>query len=139
MKDESEHRRTVAEIRAELFEAQEYERKELEVKQKEVKPTYKFTIVPSTYSEMFSPQYCSYTLAGIVLNKEELKAVGKFPHEGGMAYAYDRIDDTFICGIGGGSSFTKDTKCWKELSAFIALNPAGGDVTEIVTKYFPKY
>lgn len=132
--------RPIAEIEMELKEAKEAERKELEAKQRAVKPQYEFVLVPTSKLDLkvYDSTCQLFDLIGIVMNKAELRAVHKAVFEGSMTYVFSWMSKRFVNEMGGGSVFVDSPACWSELSKFIVDNPSGGNVTQIVSKYFPK-
>ncbi len=132
--------RPIDEIQKELQEAIAHYNQEITKKQKETKPIYQFSLIPAMYThkEVYDPTCRLYDLIGIVLNREELVAAYKSPFEGSMTYLFNSLSGKFVMGVSGGQIFVSDANCWAELSEFIKENYAGGDVTHIVTKYFPK-
>jgi|SRR5882724_349681 len=135
--------RPIEEIQAEL-EAAIIARDKTEAElAKSVKPMYIFTLVLHTdkfdLAKVFDPSCSLYRLVGRCTNKKEMEAVHKFPHEGAMTYVFNTLSHKFVMAVGGGSIFTSDAEAWEELSDFVSYGHSqGGDVTHIVSKYFPK-
>lgn len=112
---------------------------------KSVDPIYRFTLSPveDKFEKIYDDSCRLYLLAGKVLNKDELQAVGKVPFEGGMNYLYNSLSNKFVVAVGGGSTFfgsshlgTDTVKSvLSELGEFIKDSPQGGDVTSIMNRY----
>jgi hypothetical protein len=132
-----ESKRTVAEIRAELAAALQAETAEKEALAKATQPVYKFTLelVTDNWDKIFDPTCSVYKLIGEVLNKDELKAVGKVPFEGAGRYLFNGATHRFVMAVSGGSYFVSHPDCFAELSDFVVYHTDGGDVTEIVNRY----
>jgi hypothetical protein len=131
--------RSIEEIKTELAAAIEAERIDKEIKQMAVVPIYEYTLYQDTASyrvnEIFDSSCKLYLLTGKVLNHKEMRAVGKTPFEGSMAYLFNTLSGNFVMAVGGGSIFISNREGWLALSEFVSTHPHGGDVTEIVEKY----
>lgn len=122
---------------------------EMKAKRDAVKPRYTFTLTKCTdpYRKSGDPTCVWYRLTGTVDNAAELNDVGIRPFVGGMDYLFNTVSERFIIDGGSGSIFLrfigdyrgeKDTEAFDELAAYLAENPEGGVVTEIVEHYRSK-
>lgn len=141
--------RSIDEIRAELAEAEAREKEERQRIRNSVQPQVRFTVfVPQdthVSGRIWDDTITVYRVEAEVLNKKELKEVGRSADEGGMSYYFNTLTGKLICPTSGGTlyfhSFSKreDTEASEvargEIEAFIAENPEGGDITSIIEKY----
>lgn len=129
---------TVNRLRAELLAAERLLAAEQKEKAMHVQPIYRFTlslVTPMRGAKIYDTSCVLYTLTGEVINKEEMRYVGKTPFEGGMNYLFNTLSGKFVMAVGGGAVYTSDPWCLAALSSFILQNPNGGDVTSIVNHY----
>jgi hypothetical protein len=128
----------LAEASAMASEAKHQINKLKNVRAAKVKPDYLFTIVSVVNSlgdRLYDNSCLLYKLTGMVKNATELRAVGKTPFEGSMTYLFNTLSGRIVMAVSGGTTFTNNPECFKELSEFLYTMPRGGDVTEIVNKY----
>lgn len=139
----------IAELERQLAEARAEDEADRRARAEGVEPIYKFTVeIPSFRDKAFHPDYAFYDLRGVVVNEDELRAVGKVPFQGSGGFMFDQRAGRFICTTAG-SFFTPTpgfrsqdldyNEIYGELAAFITENPLGGDVTEIVNRIRDQY
>jgi hypothetical protein len=99
------------------------------------------------YRDVYDDTARLYKLEGRVVNKEEAEAVGHRPFTGAMVYVYSTVTKKIIMATSGGTIFISAgwthrgpslaaaTAAFEEVNAFLAENPDGGDITEIVTRF----
>lgn len=115
-----------------------------------VKPVYKFTLTPSDsrHDKIYDGSCTLYTLAGILVNKDELEAVGNTREEGGkINYLFNHLSGNFVMRVGGGrvwltkpNSWDDDAEVLDQLAHYLLdVNIDGGDVTEIVAAFRTKH
>lgn len=135
--------RSVDEIRAELEAAMARDAAKLKEERDKVQPEFLFAICRTNDSwrsrGLFDPTVVLYDLHGILLNGAAFDRVGKVkPYKGAMTYAFNTLSNSIIMGVSGGTYYTSDPECFKEISRFLVANPNGGDITHIVNKYYGK-
>lgn len=135
---------SAADLREALRQAEAAERQAAIDLAASVEPIYRFTLSPVTdkFDRVFDGSGCTiYKLEGIVLNKEEIQAVGGQVSDGGMRYVFNHLNGRFVMSTGGGriwlndGTFGKpfDTEAFEALATYLLeVNIDGGDVTEIV-------
>jgi len=135
-------------LRAELKALEEQEEKDKKTRRAAVKRVWRFVLVPSksgSLHQIRDSAVVRYRLEGTVVNAEELKAVGNsedFYRTGGMNYLFNTATGRIIMSEGGGNIYIPDGRwgdsaidaeqTFAKLDAFLATNPDGGDVTEII-------
>lgn len=108
-------------------------------------PQFRYTLelVIRPHDRVADPSCEWYRLEGKVTNREELEAVGRTVHEGGMDYLFNRLSGRFVLSSGGqvflnltdGTFGKADRQAFDELEAVVRKNPGvGGDVTDIVNR-----
>lgn len=144
--------RSVAEIKAELAQAQEREQANAKRVREQTPVVYKFTIKPVNSQRLFDRMYddtCKlYEIRREVQNRTEAQAVGHHEWElrdGGMRYVYNTKTTKIVCSVGGGTSYISpnwngpddeyDGIAFDQIARFIVKNPDGGDITDIVKEF----
>lgn len=137
----------IGELEAELDKLRQQRLDELKALRESVTPRYTYLLVRPTgpgTDRIADPSCVWYRLEGVVINADELHAVGvTTPHQGGMNYLFNTLSGRFVMSGGGGTSYISlvddfgrkaDTEAFQELEAFVEKHPEGGDVTDIVAR-----
>jgi len=143
--------RTVAELRAELRQAEQREAAAKEARKKEVPVEYRYTISLAkrhSFDKIYDDTIRRYRIERVCLNAEAAKAVGHSDHEissGGMDHLYNTVTAKIICPCGGGTSYIgprwpgsndgADDMAFELIGLFLVENPEGGDITTIVDEF----
>lgn len=142
-------KKTAAELRAELREAEQREAAYRIAQQKKTPIIRKFTISKIDNNkwrrEIFDTSCLFYEIKAEVTNRDEAKAAGHPDHEfqcGGMVYVFNILSGRIVCDTGGGTIWISSGWCGEHynsahramvaISKFIVDHPDGGDITDIV-------
>jgi hypothetical protein len=146
--------KSIDELRAELRAAElaEDEAKKSALKSTPIK--WKYTVYPVEAERHFHEVYddtCRlYKIDGAVANLDEAKAAGHPEFNlrgGGMIYVFSNLSKKLIMATGGGTMYISSHSWGNEvreqsaqetadqISEFLAENPDGGDITEIITRH----
>ena len=106
-------------------------------------PLFRWTLTPVTdnFDRTFDDSVILYRLHGGLVNREAAEESGVRVNEGGHNYVFNRLNNRFVMGVGGGRLWLNDglyntnIDAMIELADYIAVYPDGGDVTHIVRKY----
>ena len=142
----------IDQLRAELAAAEEAEKEARVAKLEAVPVVMRYSVSRDTSAyvtnDLYDDAVVPYRVEGRVVNREAALAAG---HEsgsldrrgGGMTWLFNTLSDKLVCDVGGGSvhfGFPGDVdeahlKAVKDIAAFIAANPDGGDITGIIEEY----
>lgn len=142
----------VADLRAQLAEAEREEQADREARKAAVKPIHRYTVKPAKrgmrHDRLYDDAVVIYELRRETVNRAEAEAAGHYGWEvedGGMSYYFNKATGKIICSTGGGSLYISENfdspddglaaSAFARISAFLADNPRGGDVTQIVETF----
>ena len=142
--------KTVDQLREELKAAEQAEAAERNALHASIKPVWQYTVEPSSskgYSEIWDDTIVFFTLAGRIVNEDELRPIGWSDSElrhGSMNYMFNTGTGKLVCSFGGGTIYisswdsrnrSAERAAIEQLSKFIVDHPEGGDVTAIVNAF----
>jgi hypothetical protein len=127
-------------LRVELRAAEVAEAAQKEERRKNAKAIFRFSVQPvilKRWDYVFDESCSIYRIIRECENPAEMKAAGQFEsyyQNGGMNYYYNSATKKLIASVGGGYVFLENNTPakWAAVSAFIAENPQGGDITHIL-------
>lgn len=136
----------IAELEAQIRDLREADKAAAAELRDSVKPVWRYSITLETsgFDKIFDPAVLKFRLSGECVNKAECEAVGQRIEEGGYSYLYNTATKSVIGGFGGGRLYLSDHKGFsrsatdflgqgiRDLSAFLASHPEGGDCTHVV-------
>lgn len=147
-------KKTVAELREELRQAEALEATKLGDLRKNTPVQYRYTIMPNyndrtaNFDKVYDSTCLSYVIKRWTLNAIEAKAAGHGDHSlrsGSMTYMYNTVTGKIICAVGGGTSFIgprfgglqdrADDQAFSDIGKFLRMYPDGGDITSIVDEF----
>lgn len=141
----------IAELEAELARLRREQDDEARARRDAVPPRYEYLLVPvnPTHDKVADPSCRYYRLEGVVINADELHAVGaKVPQSGGMNYLFNTLSGRFVLSVGGGyvhlylvDQFGRkaESEAFRELEILLHGAPeATHDVTDIVERAHAK-
>ncbi len=144
--------KSVAELRAEMREAEKREAAEREARKALVQVKRRYTILPQENHSMFGRIYDStckyYELRCAVLNLVEATEAGYASHElteGSGRYLYNTATGSIVCAVSGGTFYISpgwkstqddlDVAAFEEINEFLLAHPEGGIITDIVERF----
>ena len=128
----------IEKLRAQLAAAEAVEAAQKEERRKNAKAIFRYSVLPVTLARwnfIFDESCLFYRVTRECQNSAEMKAAGQFEshyQNGGMNYYYNSATKKLIASTGGGFILFEDLDKWSAISAFIAENPQGGDITHIL-------
>lgn len=142
--------RTIADIRAELAEAEAAEARRVAALKDTVKPQYGYRADLAAFPDRHFVRgvYASYRITRIVLNREELEAVGARAEDSSGSYLLNRQAGHFV-NAGGGTYFLPvpgfnsvnlDYEgLYAPLAAWLVEHPNGGDITALCEQIIARH
>lgn len=138
--------KSAAELRAELAEAEAREKTERDLLKQQVPIQYRYEIAPqpsreAIFDKVYDPTCVRYRIVRRTVNPKEAEAAGHPDwelQEGGMTYVFNTGTNRIICSVSGGTIYISGVgadAAFEQVGNFLAANPQGGDITDIVERF----